>query len=194
LEIPEKQKTAHRTTILLVIIVIVSLSAGVLFGGLTGYSISSEKIDNLQNQVTTLQQQLAFVQPTPNVNYQNVTVISEDNISVSQLYAQVEESVVGIRGMMLSQYNFFGRAYYSQIQGSGFVYDFRGQNVVVTNFHVVEGAVNITVTFSNENAYEATVLGSDPYAELGVLSVDAQEEEFLPLEIASSSSLQVVIQ
>ena len=101
MEIPEKQKTAHGTTILLVIIVIVSLSAGVLFGGLTGYSISSEKIDNLQNQVTTLQQQLVFVQPTSNVNYQNVTVISEDNISVSQLYAQVEESVVVIRGMTL---------------------------------------------------------------------------------------------
>ena len=63
--------------------------------------------------------------------------------------------------------------------------------MVVTNFHVVEGAVNITVTFSKGNAYEATVLGSDPYTELGVLSVDASEEEFLPLEIASSSSLQV---
>ncbi len=191
MEIPEKQKTFHRTTILIVIIIIVSLSAGGLIGGLTGYSISSVKIDNLQNQVTTLQQQFSLLQPTPNVNYQNFTVISEDNVSVSQLYDKVEDSVVVIRGMMLSQYDFFGRAFYSQIQGSGFVYDLMGQNVVVTNFHVVDGAVNITVTFSNGNAYEAIVLGSDPYAELGMLSVDAPEEEFVPLEIASSSSLQV---
>ena len=191
MDIPEKQKTLHRTTILLVIIIVVSLSAGGLVGGLTGYSISAVKIDNLQNQVTTLQQQFSFLQPTPNDNYQNVTVISEDNVSVSQLYNKVEDSVVIIRGMILSQYDFFGRAFYSQIQGSGFVYDFMGQNVVVTNFHVVDGALNITVTFSNGNAYTATVLGSDPCAELGILSVDAPEEEFVSLEIASSSSLEV---
>ena len=64
--------------------------------------------------------------------------------------------------MMLSQYDFFGREYYSQIQGSGFVYNFMGQNVIVTNYHVVDGAVNNTVTFANGNAYTATALGSDP--------------------------------
>ena len=191
MEIPEKQKTSRTPTVLLVIIVIVSLVAGGLVGGLTCYSTSSEKIDNLQNQVTTLQQQLSQGQPTQNIDYQNVTVVSEDNVSVSQLYAQVEESVVVIRGMMLSQYNFFGEEYYSQIQGSGFVYNFMGQNVIVTNYHVVDGAVNITVTFANGNAYTATALGSDPYAELGVLSVDAPEEEFVPIEVASSTSLQV---
>ena len=191
MEIPEKQKTSRTPTVLLVIIVIVSLVAGGLVGGLMSYSTTSEKIDNLQNQVTTLQQQLSQVQPTQNIDYQNVTVVSEDNVSVSQLYAQVEESVVVIRGMMLSQYDFFGREYYSQIQGSGFVYNFMGQNVIVTNYHVVDGAVNITVTFANGNAYTATALGSDPYAELGVLSVDAPEEEFVPIEITSSTSLQV---
>jgi S1-C subfamily serine protease len=191
LEIPEKQKTPRTPTVLLVIIVIVSLVAGGVVGGLTCYSISSEKIDSLQNQVTTLQQQLSQVQSTQNVDYQNVTVVSGDNVSVSQLYAQVEDSVVVIRGMMLSQYDFFGHAYYSQVQGSGFVYNFEGQNVIVTNYHVVNGAVNVTVTFANGNAYTATALGSDPYAELGVLSVDAPEEEFVPLDIASSTSLQV---
>ncbi|MCW8802387.1 MAG: trypsin-like peptidase domain-containing protein, partial [Candidatus Bathyarchaeota archaeon] len=74
---------------------------------------------------------------------------------------------------------------------SGFVYNFAGQNVIVTNSHVAADATDITVTFSNGNAYSATVLGSDPYAELAILSVDAPEEEFSPLEIISSSSLQV---
>jgi S1-C subfamily serine protease len=191
LEIPEKQKTPRTPTVLLVIIVIVSLVAGGVVGGLTCYSISSEKIDSLQNQVTTLQQQLSQVQSTQNVDYQNVTVVSGDNVSVSQLYVQVEDSVVVIHGMMLSQYDFFGHAYYSQVQGSGFIYNFEGQNVIVTNYHVINGAVNITVTFANGNAYSATTLGSDPYAELGVLSVDAPKEEFVPIEIASSTSLQV---
>ena len=80
---------------------------------------------------------------------------------------------------MIPYSDFFGRVYYSQVQGSGFVYNFAGQNVIITNSHVIEDAADITVTFANGNAYSATVLGSDPYAELAVLSADAPEEELL---------------
>jgi S1-C subfamily serine protease len=191
LELHEKPKNPRTLTVLVVIIVIASLVAGGLFGYLSCYSATSEDIDALQNQVTALQEQLSQIQSPQNMTYQNVTVVSGDNVSVSQLYAQVADSVVVIRDMMLSGYDIFGRAYYSQVQGSGFVYNFTGQVVVVTNYHVVDSAINITVTFSNGNAYPATVLGSDPYAELAVLSVDAPEEEYVPLEIVSSSSLQV---
>jgi S1-C subfamily serine protease len=191
LELPQKQKNSRISTLLVVIIVIASLVAGGLFGYLRCYSTTSGEIDNLQNQVTSLQEQLSQLQSAQNLNYQNVTVISEENVSISQLYEQVEESVVVIRGMMIAQYDRFGRPYYSQIQGSGFVYNFTGQIVIVTNYHVVSNAINITVTFSNGNAYTATVLGSDPYAELAVLSADAPQEEYKPLEIVSSSTLKV---
>jgi S1-C subfamily serine protease len=196
LELYEKPKNPRTLTVLVVIIVIASLVAGGLVGYWSGYSATSEDIDALQNQVTALQEQLSQIQSPQNVTYQNVThqnvtVFSGDNVSVSELYAQVADSVVVIRDMMLSGYDIFRRAYYSQAQGSGFVYNFTGQVAVVTNYHVVDSAINITVTFSNGNAYPATVLGSDPYAELAVLSVDAPEEEFVPLEIVSSSSLQV---
>jgi len=63
--------------------------------------------------------------------------------------------------------------------------------VVITNKHVVDDAENITVTFSNGNGYAASIMGSDAYSDLAVLSVDAPLEEFQPLEITSSSSLQV---
>jgi len=186
LELSEKPKNSRTSTLLVVVIVIASLVAGGLFGYLRCYSTTSGEIGNLQNQVTLLQEQIANVQST-----QNVTVISGENVSVSHLYEQVEDSVVVIRGMMIAQYDRFGRPYYTQVQGSGFVYNFTGQNVIVTNYHVVNSAINITVTFANGNAYTATVLGSDPYAELAVLSADAPQEEFVPLEIASSSTLKV---
>jgi S1-C subfamily serine protease len=192
LEVPEKPKKSSTTTVLVVIVVVASLVGGGLFGYLICYSSTSEDIDALQNQVSTLQEQLSQLQnPQQNVAYPNLTVFSGENVSISQLYAQVEESVVVIRDLMFSGYDMWGRSYYSAAQGSGFVYNFSGQIVVVTNYHVVEDAINITVTFSNGNAYPATVLGSDPYAELAVLSVDAPETEYVPLEIVSSSSLQV---
>jgi len=191
LELPEKQKNPRTSTLFVVIVVIASLVVGGLFGYLSCYSATSEEISNIQNQVTSLQSQLSQVQSAQNMGIQNVTVLSGENVSVSQLYAQVEESVVVIRGMMLTNYDFFGRAHYTQVQGSGFVYNFMTQDVIITNYHVVSDAINITVTFSNGNAYTATVLGSDPYAELAVLSADAAQEEYKPLEIVNSSSLQV---
>ena len=192
MEVSEKQKNARTVTMLAVIVVICSLVSGGLFGYLICYSTTSGDVDDLQNQVTSLQKQLAQLQSTQNQNSQNTTVlIEEGNVSVSEIYAQVADSVVVIRGMVFSGYSIFGRQVYSQIQGSGFVYNFTGEAVVVTNNHVISDTINITVTFSNGNAYPAEVLGSDPYAELAVLSVEAPQDEYVPLEIASSSNLQV---
>ena len=192
MEVSEKQKNARTVTTLAVIVVICSLVSGGLFGCLICYSTSSGDVDDLQNQVSSLKEQLAQLQSTQNQNSQNITVLTEEgNVSVSEIYAQVADSVVVIRGMVFSGYSIFGRQVYSQIQGSGFVYNFTGEAVVVTNNHVISDTINITVTFSNGNAYPAEVLGSDPYAELAVLSVEAPQDEYVPLEIASSSNLQV---
>jgi S1-C subfamily serine protease len=63
--------------------------------------------------------------------------------------------------------------------------------VIVTNYHVVQNAINITVTFINGDGYPATVLGSDPYSDLAVVSTNAPQSEFKPLEIVSSLTLRV---
>jgi len=163
-------------------------------GGLIGYSISnlsmSGDINDLQNQVSTLQEQVSNLQSTPNAADQNNTYIIGENASLASLYAEVKDSIVVIRGLTID-YDVFRRAYYTSVQGSGFVYDYEGQMVVITNYHVVEDAINVTVTFINGNGYAATLLGSDPYAELAVLSTDAPQSEYNPLEIVSSSTLSV---
>ena len=183
-------KKPRFSSALMAIIIIISLLAG----GLVGYSISnltiSGSINDLQNQVSALQGQISNLQSTPNAANQNNTYIIGDNASLAPLYAEVQDSVVVIRGITV-QYDLFNRPYYSQIQGSGFVYNFTGQMVVITNYHVVQSVLNITVTFINGNGYEASVLGSDPYADLAVLSTNASQSEYKPLEIVSSSQLEV---
>jgi len=87
--------------------------------------------------------------------------------------------------------SFLGQTVYEQVQGSGFTYTVNGQEVIVTNFHVIDEGVNVTVTFQDGNTYTATVLGSDPYSDLAVLSTAAPQSELTPLTIVSSSTLQV---
>ena len=190
LETDQKLKKTRFSTTFIVIIIVVSLIAG----GLLGYSISnltiSGSINDLQNQVSALQGQVSNLQSTPNVVNQNSTYIAGENASLAPLYAQVKDSVVVIRGLTV-QYDIFRRPYYTQVQGSGFIYNFTGKMVAITNYHVVQNTINITITFINGNGYAATVLGSDPYADLAVLSTDAPQSEYTPLEIVDSSTLSV---
>jgi len=190
LKLSQKPKATRISTILMVTIVIVSLFGGGVLGYFLGYSTISGRIDDLQNQLSTLQGQISNLQLTQNVTYQNITYVLGENTSLSQLYERVKESVVVIRGIIV-EYDFFGHPYYTQVQGSGFVYNFTGQMAIITNYHVVYDAINITVTFINGNGYAAVALGSDPYADLAVLSTDAPQSEYKPLEIVSSSTLKV---
>ena len=190
MEINRKSRTTRFSTVLIAMIIVVSL----MTGGLVGYSISnlaiSGGINDLQNQLLTLQEHVSDLQSTQNIVNQNNTYILGENASLSQLYEQVKDSVVIIRGVIV-QYDIFHRPYYTQVQGSGFVYNFTGEIVIITNYHVVQDTVNVTITFVNGNGYAATVLGSDAYADLAVLSTDAPQSEYRPLEIASSSTLKV---
>lgn len=164
-------------TALVAMIVVVSLVVGGLLGYLIGYSTLVGRIDYLQNQLSALP-------------YQNATYFLDENVSLSGLYKQVRESVVVIRGQVV-QYDIFRRPYYTQVQGSGFVYNFTGRAVVITNYHVVQDAINITVAFIDGDAFPTTVLGSDPYEDLAVLLADAPQSELKPITIASSSTLEV---
>ncbi|HCD20488.1 MAG TPA: serine protease, partial [Alphaproteobacteria bacterium] len=51
--------------------------------------------------------------------------------------------------------------------GSGFIIDAEG--IVVTNFHVIENAEEITVTLSDETSFTAKVLGQDQKTDIAVL-------------------------
>ncbi len=67
-----------------------------------------------------------------------------------------------------------------------------GANYVVTNYHVVDGAQNMTVTFWNGDSYPASVVGTDPYSDLAVVKVpSAPASEFHLLTLSPSSAVQV---
>jgi S1-C subfamily serine protease len=191
LENTQKSKTTGFSTGLITIIIIVSLVAGGLVGYSINNSIMSAKIDNLQNQLSTLQEQISNLQSTQNITNENNTYYLGNNVSLSQLYEQVKDSVVVVQGIIVDGYDFWGRPVYSGVQGSGFVSNLTGQFVTITNYHVVQGAFNITVTFTDGDAYAANVTGSDPYADLAVLSAHAPQYEYKPLRITSSSTLKV---
>jgi S1-C subfamily serine protease len=116
-------------------------------------------------------------------------VVGGDAGTLSELYNDIKESIVTVQGVVVQQTPWGETS--STVQGSGFVYNYTGDMVIVTNYHVVADTIELFVTFATGNSYEATLLGSDPYADLAVIRADAPQSEFEPLTVASSSALHV---
>lgn len=51
---------------------------------------------------------------------------------------------------------------------------------IVTNNHVVQGAINISVTMSNRDIYPAKLIGTDPLTDLAVIKIDAHNLPSIP--------------
>ncbi|MCX6660963.1 MAG: trypsin-like peptidase domain-containing protein [Euryarchaeota archaeon] len=178
-----KKKSKNKNIIVFVAIGVATMFiVGYFVGGSLSSLATSSKTDSTQLQGNVLEDNTTLEEIHNITYYYNTT-------SLAQLYKDVKDSVVVITGYV-EQYSFFGRQY-SEVQGSGFIYDYKNDMVVVTNKHVVNDAINITVTFANGDGYPATVIGSDAYSDLAVLSVEAPPTEFHPLDITSSSNLQV---
>jgi serine protease Do len=72
--------------------------------------------------------------------------------------------------------------------GTGMVIDSQGH--ILTNNHVVGGASKIVVSFSDGNQYEATVVGTDPKTDLGVIKISGKDN-FPFVTFGDSDQVQV---
>jgi serine protease Do len=64
-----------------------------------------------------------------------------------------------------------------QSSGSGVIISNDGY--IVTNYHVVENADNISVTLNDKRTYDAQVIGTDPNTDLAVIKIDEKELPFV---------------
>ncbi len=104
-------------------------------------------------------------------------VLMEDTLV--QIYDQVSPGVVSIQ-------------VYSQLGsglGSGFVVDKEGH--IVTNYHVVEGAEEVEVSFQSGLKVFGDVIGEDLDSDLAVIYVDVDPEELHPLSLGDSDRVLV---
>jgi S1-C subfamily serine protease len=116
-------------------------------------------------------------------------------LSVNEIYRRAAAGVVQITSTTAPRLQvdpFFGfpmRTQPQQALGSGFVIDKAGH--IVTNFHVVEGADQVQVSFSNQETVDATIVGTDPATDLALLRVKTSARALSPLTLGDSDRVQV---
>ena len=86
-------------------------------------------------------------------------------------------------------FNERGQTRRAQSLGSGFIIDESG--IVVTNNHVIENAEQITIYLSNDDSYEAEVIGRDAKTDIAVLKFDPKGADITAVTMGDSDALRV---
>ena len=113
-------------------------------------------------------------------------------MSINQIYERAASGVVRVSSTTNSTSASGAAPFGSPSQsalGSGFVIDKAGH--IVTNYHVVEGADKVTVSFSNRDTVKAEVVGTDPSTDLAVLRVATASSALTPLPLGNSDLVRV---
>ena len=120
-------------------------------------------------------------------------VVDNNRLSVREIYARAAPGVVQITSTSGTADTPTaapaGPSDAPQALGSGFVVDKAGH--IVTNYHVIEGADQIEVSFSNRDTLRAMLVGSDPSTDIAVLRVEATSRGLTPLEFGNSGAVRV---
>ncbi|HUA16070.1 MAG TPA: Do family serine endopeptidase [Verrucomicrobiae bacterium] len=113
----------------------------------------------------------------------NVTVTSRTKPDVAEQQLPDDMQQFFGQSSPFGGFQFFGPRNHAQPQiehgnGSGVVISPDGY--IVTNNHVVDGAVDIRVTTSNRRVLKAKLVGTDPLTDLAVIKVDASNLASVP--------------
>ena len=119
-------------------------------------------------------------------------------LTIAQVYQRSAPGVVQVTSTSVTNVPanpFFGNPFSQpqtqtqQALGSGFVIDKAGH--IVTNYHVIQGAKSVQVSFSDNESLKAQIVGVDPSTDIAVLQVDAHSRAFTPLPLGNSDQIQV---
>jgi serine protease Do len=146
---------------------------------------SKSNISNLANQINALNQSTS----TSLAEIRNAVETIEGLISDLSNLEEIVDQLLN-----LTPTEVYEAAYKSVVvirtpigQGSGFLYS--ASNIIVTNYHVVEDETDIEIEFFDRTRTQATVIGSDAYADVAVLTVPTAPAEVTPLNFGNQSSI-----
>ncbi len=130
----------------------------------------------------------ALPDPLLGVPVQSTVAVSPDEANNIDLYQRLNQAVVNITSVSY-EYNWFLEPEPQQGTGSGSIIDAKGH--ILTNYHVVKDAQEISVTLADGVDRKGKVVGVDPENDLAVIQFDPRGEHLTSIPFGSSSGLRV---
>jgi 2-alkenal reductase len=165
------------------------LTAGAVFLGFNSVSSTASSSAGPRAEIAVQQptpRPQVVVQPPPDgIDYESAVL--------RNVYEQVNPSVVNITVEMdhpsVAGSEQLPDDFEITSSGSGFVWDTAGH--IVTNFHVVENASQVQVTFSDGTMSIADVIGEDEDSDLAVIKIDPAGYSLVPVRLAAMEDVYV---
>jgi len=123
--------------------------------------------------------------PLPGAPSPTMSPDEQRNISV---YETANRSVVNIDTKTV-QIGPFMTQHEAEGAGSGAVIDREGH--IITNYHVIDGAQQISVTLASNDVFPAELVGGDKEHDIAVLKINAPADVLFPINMGSSEHLRV---
>jgi S1-C subfamily serine protease len=156
------------------------LVAGVLGGGV---AVGVDKAVGDENAMTVIRE-------VPAGTAESAAFSNPSGKTISDIYGSAKRGVIQVLATSVNSDNPFFGSQPARALGSGFVIDKAGH--VVTNYHVIEGASKVEVSFSGNDEMPATVIGRDPSTDIAVLRIKrARGRALTPLELGNSDVVRV---
>jgi len=132
-------------------------------------------IDETKSRIAEVESALSNLTELPDLLELQERIDLLLNQTPASIYESAHRSVVVIRTQVA--------------QGSGFLYG--EANLILTNWHVVEDGTEIEVQFYDGSRKEASLMGSDPYSDVAVITVPSTPSDAKPLHLGDSSELYI---
>lgn len=171
---------------LLGIIVLAVLSTGTLAQFVALQAQFSSLSESIQTSSSEIERDLSSLRDKTSALEHKLNAVTAqpkevEPFSYAELYDRVKDSVVSISIVRSGPFPVGG-------QGSGFVFDESGQ--ILTNNHVVSGAVRIEVEFPNGAVALAELVGSDTYSDIAIVKIRTSRT-LKAITLGDSSKLRV---
>jgi putative serine protease PepD len=129
----------------------------------------------------------AYSESSPSAISDPATATDEQNNI--EIYRSLSPGVVNVHSTSYAR-DFFGFVEPQEGSGSGSVIDQSGN--ILTNYHVIEGAQKLAVSFGGQKNYAAKVVGGDPDTDLAVIKlIEMPKEPLTIIPLGDSDRLEV---
>jgi 2-alkenal reductase len=150
-----------------VIIVVAGISAlsGVLAGSVAVYSA-------LKDQWVPEQPVIIEAVPAAKPETTSQTIIVNIDTAITQAVEKTGPAVVTVLGVIPGQNTTFGRTPDAPISGSGVIISQDGY--IITNNHVVEDTIEVTIILADGTEFPAEIIGRDVFSDIAVLKMEGE--------------------
>lgn len=130
----------------------------------------------------------ALAESAPLATISDPSAVSDEQNSI-EVYKTLSPGVAFIKTSEKVS-NFYGEEFEQESgNGSGSVIDAQGH--ILTNYHVVENASKLSVSFGGDKTYAATLVGGDPDTDLAVIKIEPPKEGLTVVQFGDSDKLNV---